>query len=352
VGDRFTTYSANPVRSEMREIALSLLGLLNPEELSPVRRRAAIAKCTPVHFNAFHFAADDGFEDTLEKEEPVEFSGRRRTAKTGTLSLKTCFSSIKHLLSRAIQEYFPAMQTFVRDIFERGNDEKDLHHEVQSLRAQLSALENRMADIETTRRPRSFPREGKLDKYERMKAFGVPPAAVERARERDGVLLKEDNSSAGLIAASEAIQKRVSFTTPHRPVIQPRDLLSATLRATPRLEEPVHGRRNHAGAVPSLEELNAVELRSATEEKENSRFAPNLEQLASVRLRKTDLTRSPGGTPASKPTKELRSPSTARSNGEFLELSLKRKFANVYAAEMSPQRGEKNWLPSNSPKRI
>jgi len=131
------------------------------------------------------------------------------------------------------------------------------------------------------------------------------------------------------------------------------------------------GGNNRPGAVLSLEQLQSIKLRktpsrvSQKGEKENMPMQqqncnPLLQGMTSIKLRKTELLRSPGGTPKKAKRREgnsslargpfqnvssqhpNRSPSKAVSNAEYLELALQKKFANArpstFLESPSPER--------------
>lgn len=226
-------------------------------------------------------------------------------------------------------------------------------------------------------------------KYHRMLSFGVPRSAVEQAMMKDGVdtrglddpNFQNDSSSANSgapgpipaprpsISASalQQVRLRGANKTPQRKekpkpvnnksrsaVITLEALREVKLRATPQKQPKTsRARGNTPGAILSLEQLQQVKLRPCTPlvaDKENCKDANN--KHVSFHLRKTMGDRSPGGTPARMrstrfadltPLQE-RSPSRARSDGEFLELALRRKFASLYNSQPSPTQ----WSPGTN----
>ncbi|GBG24091.1 Proline-rich protein 11 [Hondaea fermentalgiana] len=174
-----------------------------------------------------------------------------------------------------------------------------------------------------------------------------------------GVKLK----STPLKKASSSSSSSLAAKTPQRAargVVTLADLQGVKLRATPqRSKAPPRARGNTPGAILSLEQLQQVKLRPSTPsvvDKENCKNSSN--KKVSFRLRKTTIDRSPGGTPSkamqSRPggsrhvlrtPLQERSPSRARSDGEFLELALRRKFASLHAMrQSSPQQ----WSPGTN----
>uniref|UniRef100_A0A7S3LMD5 Uncharacterized protein n=1 Tax=Aplanochytrium stocchinoi TaxID=215587 RepID=A0A7S3LMD5_9STRA len=65
-------------------------------------------------------------------------------------------------------------------------------------------------------------------------------------------------------------------------------------------------------------------------------FTLSARDLLTVTLRKTKSERSPGGTPSKVKNDQFLSPSQARTEGEYLELALKKKFANTIMSTASP----------------
>jgi len=99
-----------------------------------------------------------------------------------------------------------------------------------------------------------------------------------------------------------------------------------------------------SGGGITMDQLLSVKLRKASKTpipKRKQTGGLCMQDITNVRLRKTALPRSPGGTPCKSRKKrraddENRSPSNARCQGEFLRLALRRKFANTKSIAMTP----------------
>jgi len=175
-------------------------------------------------------------------------------------------------------------------------------------------------------------------KYQRMLGVGISKDAVMQAMKRDQVdvslLFPEEKGATRVVRRAAPISANLLQGVK----------LQKRSRASPSKGVLASNSGNSRGAILNINDILTVKLRKSTPMqhvgKENSRQGSNvglsMKDIMSVQLRKTTLSRSPGGTPAKKKRVRTRtSPSKARTDGEFLELALKRKFAGVGEA-LSP----------------
>ena len=208
----------------------------------------------------------------------------------------------------------------------------------------------------------SSPASGELAKYKRMLSFGVPEQAVKNKMVQDGVEPAQlFGGSPQLAGASNRPPAPVARVQISAAALQATRLRSADTVRTPSEAARAAGAQAQGPRAPvTLADLQKIKLRktprkpgvaavSRIDENTPLRGAvPSLGDVLNTRnaLKKTTLPRSPGGTPCKRSRvvrtplgkvheNENLSPSRARSNAEFIELALQKKFRTVHTASPS-----------------
>jgi len=217
---------------------------------------------------------------------------------------------------------------------------------IKELKIQLDDLKSK--PVKAVRIPENQVREKEVAattnpavlKYSKMLSFGIPKNAVIQAMRKDKtdpLLLFPDSKS----PQSKLVSGAIETTNKSRSGICLADIKAVSL-----LKVPLSNSTPSKSGGVSLEELQRIKLRKRPASNINSENpnTPSMKDIVGVKLRKTVTEKSPGGTPFKlRGSSNNRSPSCARSDGEFLHLALKKKFSsfaspvgNVSSPMLSP----------------
>ena len=167
----------------------------------------------------------------------------------------------------------------------------------------------------------------RVEKYARMKRMGVPDGAVRQAMIKDGV----DPKLMGL----EPVDACVKLAAPTRMVVAATPKTPAASAATTTTTKPmvitldaIQSTRAGLRKTPARPHM-LVRRSSPSSAASASKESGSAPRVRAFGVRNTNV--PPGAAPKS----ALRSPSTARSNGEFLQLMLARKFENAMGSPLA-----------------